>query len=115
MVSKLNGNFERRQIIQEVAYNILEEKQKAIIDVHDDEDRITFTILNNENDEKEVKLERAIAQAREGYSNGTTNTVCSTKKYSRIRGKGLLSILYLGWDLQLLNQGTKLIIEAIKA
>ena len=109
--SELKNNFEVQHIAQEFAKNMIDDNEEGIIVI--EEDKITSSI-DLFDDEKEEKINNAIIQAKCNYQNGQTDSISNGKKNGSRRGRGLISILCLGWDLHLEKTPQSILLTALK-
>ena len=91
---------------------MLEEDNKGIVEVYEDK---ILTKIKETNDNQMLQIKEAINLAKNRKKNNSREPICLGKKKLNTGGRGLLSILLLGWDLALpKSQDRTLIIEAQK-
>ena len=111
--NKLKDNFEIQHVAQEFAKNMVEDNEEGHLLVNGVE-VISVISKNKLNENTSKKVYEAIVKAKENFDKKDTSSI-STKNFKEKRGRGLLSVLCLGWQIFLENTPKSLIIKAIKS
>jgi hypothetical protein len=117
MLGKLKGDFETQHIASELGHNMLEEGNKGKI-VIEKECVINQIKFKNKNDLSLKKLQlQAGLSAAKSYCTGDRNSVVSYgKPHPENRGRGLSSILMMGWEIkiqEIQNQYLQIIVQKV--
>ena len=102
MLGKLKGDFETQHIASELGHNMLEEGNKGKI-VVEQECIINHIKFKSPQDMtmKKMKLQEGLVAAKSFCSRKTRSGASSGKSQPETRGRGLSSILMMGWEIKI--------------
>jgi hypothetical protein len=108
MLGSLKGDFETQHIASELGHNMLEEgnKGKIVIEEQCIINQITFK-NPQEMLVKKMKLQEGLLAAKSFCSGVTKSGASLGKPFPEKRGRGLSSILMMGWEIKIQDLSQK--------
>lgn len=107
----LRDNFELQYVVQELIQNMIDENESGKI-IIESKDQIYITIKAEK--DKIKQLNKALKDAKYKNDNKIKGPICSSKGTSIKRGRGLISILSIGWELSLQEEMNGMLLTAKK-
>lgn len=107
--SKNDVSVEKRYIALELAENIIEAKEKGSIIINGVN---VESIIHDFNEDKYTEAESYIQKAKEAFNEQKTSNI---KVKNNFGGRGFLTILYAGWNIEIHKESTGFRITANKS